>query len=39
MKDFEREYTPAEPQVDEVYVTDGRGKLVELEVEDDASDN
>ena len=37
--EYEREYIPAEPQEDAVYVTDGRGRLVELEVEDDAADD
>ena len=36
---FEPEYTPTEPQTDAVFVRDGRGKMVKLEVEDDASDD
>lgn len=41
MKDnqFEAEYTPTEPQTDAVWVRDGRGRLVRLEVDDDASDD
>ena len=36
---YEAEYTPAEPQTDAVWVMDGRGKMVKVEVEDDASDD
>ena len=34
--DFEREYTPTEPQTDEIWVLDGRGEMVKVEVDDDA---
>lgn len=36
---FEVEYTPVELQKDEIYVRDGRGRFVRLEVEDDATDD
>ena len=36
---FEREGYTEENPVDEIWVMDGRGKLVKLEVEDDAGDN
>ena len=36
---MEPEYTPTEPQTDQVYILDGRGKMVKVEVEDDASDD
>ena len=36
---YESEYTPTEPQVDEIWVIDGRGNLVKLEVEDDVADD
>lgn len=37
--DFEREYTPAEPQIDEIWVIDGRGQMIRLEVDDDVEDD
>ena len=37
--EFENEYTPDEPQQDRVWVLDGRGDVVELEVADDAADD
>ena len=37
--EYEAEYTPTEPQTDQVYILDGRGKMVMVEVPDDASDN
>lgn len=37
--EFEAEYTPDEPQVDTVWVLDGRGQLVAKEVEDDVADD
>ena len=37
--DFEREYTPEEPQTDEIWVLDGRGRMVKLEVEDDDAED
>ena len=36
---YEPEYTPDEPQEDAVYVIDGRGNFVKLEVDDDAGDD
>lgn len=36
---FEPEYTPDEPQVDTIMVMNGRGEMVEVEVEDDAPDD
>lgn len=36
---FEPEQTPTEPQVDTIWVLDGRGRMVELEVPDDADDD
>ena len=37
--EYEAEYMPIEPQADAVYMLDGRGKMVKVEVEDDASDD
>lgn len=37
--EFEQEYTPTEPQTDMIFVLDGRGRLVELEVKDDDCDD
>lgn len=37
--EFETEYTPVEPQEDEVYVRNGRGRFIKLEVEDDVDDD
>lgn len=37
--EYEKEYTPNEPQEDMVWVIDGRGKLVLMEVEDDVGDD
>ena len=37
--EFENEYTPDETQRDRVWVLDGRGDVVELEVADDAADD
>lgn len=37
--EYEREYTPTEPQTDEVWVIDGKGKMIRLEVEDDVADD
>ena len=37
--EYEAEYTPTEPQTDPVYILDGRGQMVKVEVPDDASDN
>ena len=37
--EYEAEYTPTEPQTDVVYMLDGRGKMVKVEVDDDASDD
>lgn len=36
---FEPEGTPSEPQEDAVYVIDGRGRMVKLEVDDDVADS
>ena len=36
---YETEYTPTEPQTDAVYILDGRGKMIQVEVDDDASDD
>lgn len=36
---FEVEGMPTEPQMDCVYVLNGRGQLVEVEVSDDAGDD
>ena len=36
---FEPEQTPTEPQTDTIWVLDGRGRMVELEVPDDADDD
>ena len=36
---FEHEGTPIEPQEDAVYVIDGRGRMVKLEVDDDVADS
>ena len=35
----EPEYTPTEPQVDTIWVLDGRGRLVEVEVPDDVEND
>lgn len=37
--EYEAEYTPTEPQTDAVWVRDGRGNIVKLEVSDDADDD
>ena len=37
--EYEQEYTPTEPQTDEVWVIDGKGKMIRLEVEDDVADD
>lgn len=37
--DFEREYDPVEIQTDEIWVLDGRGRMVKLEVDDDVEDD
>lgn len=37
--DYEREWTPDTPQEDSIYVLDGRGELVRVEMIDDASDD
>jgi hypothetical protein len=37
--EYEHEYTPTEPQTDEVWVMDGKGKMIRLEVEDDVADD
>lgn len=37
--EYEREYTPTEPQTDEVWVMDGKGHMIRLEVEDDVADD
>lgn len=39
MDEFEREGYTEENPVDTVWVRDGRGRMVRLEVEDDASDD
>jgi hypothetical protein len=36
---YEKEYTPDEPQRDTIWVLDGRGRLVEMEVPDDVEDD
>ena len=36
---YEQEYTPTEPQKDEVWVRDGRGRFIKLEVDDDVTDD
>ena len=36
---YEREGMPDEPQVDTMWVLDGRGRLVEVEVPDDVEDD
>ena len=36
---FENEGTPVEPQEDAIWVLDGRGELVKVEVLEDADDN
>ena len=36
---FEAENQPTEPQTDAIWVLDGRGRLVELGVPDDAGDD
>lgn len=36
---YEQEYTPTEPEKDMIFVLDGRGQFIELEVEDDVSDD
>lgn len=36
---FEMEGEPTEPQTDAIWVLDGRGRLIELEVSDDAGDD
>lgn len=36
---FEREFEPTEPQADKVFILDGRGRLIEMEVGEDVSDN
>ena len=35
---YEPEYEPTTPPVDRIYELDGRGRLVEVEVADDADD-
>ena len=37
--EFEAECMPDEPQVDTIWVLDGRGRLVAKEVEDDVTDD
>ena len=37
--DFERESYEEHNPIDEIWVRDGRGKMVRLEVEDDATDD
>lgn len=37
--EFEPEGMPNEPQRDTIWVLDGRGRLVEMEVPDDADDD
>lgn len=37
--EFEQEWTPNEQQRDTIWVRDGRGRLVEMEVPDDADDD
>jgi len=37
--EFEQEYTPTEPVKDKIFIADGHGKLIEMEVADDVSDN
>lgn len=37
--DFEQEYIPTAPQEDEIWVRDGKGNLIRLEVEDDVADD
>ena len=37
--DYEREGYEEELPVDEIYVMDGRGKMIKLEVEDDVDDD
>lgn len=39
MRRYEPEYTPEELQTDRIYVLDGRGRLTEVEVDDDAGDD
>ena len=37
--EFEIEGTPESVQIDSIWVLDGRGRLVEVEVDDDAEDD
>lgn len=37
--DFEQEFTPTEVIPDKIYLLDGKGNLVEMEVADDVSDD
>lgn len=37
--EYEREWTPDSPQEDSIYVLDGRGELVRVEVANDADDD
>ena len=37
--EYESEYTPTEPQTDAVWVMDVCGKMIQVEVDDDASDD
>lgn len=36
---FETEYTPKEPQTDAIWVMDGRGQMIQVEVDDDVADD
>lgn len=37
--DYEQEWTPDTPQEDSIYVLDGRGQMIRVEVADDADDD
>lgn len=39
LRQYEQELTPSELQHDQIWVLDGRGRLVEMEVPDDAADD
>ena len=36
---YEAEGTPTEPQMDKIWVLDGRGHMIRLEVDDDVEDD
>ena len=39
MIEYEREWTPDSPQEDAIYIIDGRGQMIQVEVDDDVADD